>query len=292
VLLACGFVAFSAKASESEITLVQLEAGESDNATALVGHWRKTSFGYGATTDDHLVFRPDGTVDKWALTVAGEYTQRTSRSATTSGRWSIQGKLLNIDWGDTQSSRPFLFDKGKLVLPNIPQARQFWDRIGKSATTSVVPSAPRKDFSAPSSTDESSKARAQIAKLESEIADLWRDCEKVTQEDSFQRAQKIADAGSAEAQFEMGVINEFGFKSSRPDLREAAAWYRKAANQGHDLAKQGWEDLSRSGAALSEFDMLKLDMRRLSRLQRISSNIIARMDELAKEAIRSIREGK
>ena len=37
------FVAFSAKAPAQDITLVQLEAGASDNATVLIGHWRKTT---------------------------------------------------------------------------------------------------------------------------------------------------------------------------------------------------------------------------------------------------------
>ena len=53
-------------------------------------------------------------------------------TGTTTGRWRVEGKLLNIDWGDKQSSRPFFFHNGQLVLPNIPNARRFWDRVRSS----------------------------------------------------------------------------------------------------------------------------------------------------------------
>ena len=68
VLLASGFVAFSAKAPAQDITLVQLETGASDNATVLIGHWRKTTTIYYSVKDEHLVFHPDGTVDNWVET--------------------------------------------------------------------------------------------------------------------------------------------------------------------------------------------------------------------------------
>jgi hypothetical protein len=285
-LLACGFIVFSAKAPAQEI----------DNATVLIGHWLKTTTIYYSVKDEHLVFRPDGTVDNWTVTVSGPYEGRTSRTATTTGRWSVEGKLLNIDWGDKQSSRPFFFHKGQLVLPNIPNARQYWDRVrsSESATASVAPSIPRRDFNAadPPTTGALSDARPKNAGAESNVAQLWRTYEESAPDDSVQVAQKSAEDGSAEAQFEMGVFNEFGFKSLRPDLRKAMEWYRKAANRGHVLAKQGLEDLSRSGAALSEFDTLKLDMRRLSRQQQMSSKVLDRMHESALEAIKRIREDK
>jgi hypothetical protein len=299
VLLASGFVAFSAKAPAQDITLVQLETGASDNATVLIGHWRKTTTIYYSVKDEHLVFHPDGTVDNWVEKVSGPYEGRTSRTGTTTGRWRVEGKLLNIDWGDKQSSRPFFFHNGQLVLPNIPNARQFWDRVrsSESATASVAP-VPRRNFNAPnpSTTPDlrdafPKNARSELAGAESNVAQLWRTYEASAPDDAVQVAQKSADDGSAEAQFEMGVFNEFGFKSLRPDLRKAMEWYRKAANQGHVLAKQGLDDLSRSDAALSEFDTIKLDMRRLSRLQQHMSNDLDRMNELAKEAIRNIRSG-
>jgi hypothetical protein len=52
------------------------------------------------------------------------------------------------------------------------------------------------------------------------------------------------------------------------------------------------EDLSRTGGALSEFEALKLDMRRLSRQQQMSTKVLDRMHESALEAIKSIREDK
>lgn len=300
-LFACGFVAFSAKASEQEITLVQLEAGASDNASVLIGHWLKTTTIYESVKDEHLVFHTDGTVDNWVITVSGPYEGRTSRTGTTTGRWRVEGNLLNIDWGDNQSSRPFLFHNGQLVLPNIPNARKYWDRVrsSESATASVAPSVPRRDFSATNPTTTPAlrdalpeNVRGGIAGAESEVAKLWRDYQESAPEDSVQVVQKSADSGSAEAQFDMGFFYEFGFKSLRPDLRKAAEWYRKAASQGHVLAKEGLEDLSRIGAALSEFDTIKLDMRRMSRLQQRLSNDLHRNDELAREAIKSIRGEK
>ena len=118
-LFACGFVAFSAKAA----------AQDTDNATELIGHWRKTTTIYYSVKDEHLVFGPDGTVDNWTVTVSGPYEGKTSRTGTTTGHWIVEGKLLKIDWGDKQSSRPFFFHKGELVLPNIPNNRKFWDRV-------------------------------------------------------------------------------------------------------------------------------------------------------------------
>ena len=284
-LFACAVVSFSAKAPAQ------------DNATVLVGHWRKTSFNYGATSDEHLVFHPDGTVDTWVVTISGANDGNITRTAPTTGRWSVQGKILNINWGQKQSSRPFFFYEGQLVLPNIPNARQYWDRVrdSESARAAVAP-VPRRNFDAPNPPPAPAlrhavptEVRSKSAEPGSDFAKAWQEYQRSMPEDALQVAQKSADASSAEAQFEMGVFNEFGFKSLRPDLRKAAEWYRKAANQGHVLAKEGLEDLSRSRAALSEFDTIKLDMRRMARFQRISSNELDRLHESAKEAIKSIR---
>ena len=284
-ILACGFVAFSASTDAQ------------DNETALIGHWRKTSFNYGATSDEHLIFHPDGSVDTWVVTLSGANDGNITRSAPTTGRWSVAGKNLNIDWGQKQSSRPFFFHEGKLVLPNTPNARQFWDRIGssQSASAAVAP-VPRRNFNAPNPPTAPAlqdaaptEVRSKSAEPGSDFAKAWQEYQRSMPEDTLQAAQKSADAGSAEAQFEMGFFNELGFKSLRPDLRKAGEWYRKAANQGHVLAKEGLEDLSRSDATLSEFDTLKLDIRRMARFQRISSNELDRLHESAMEAIKSIR---
>jgi len=300
-LLACGFVAFSAKIPAQDLPSVQSEAGASDNATGLIGHWRKTTTIYYSVKDEHLVFHPDRTVDNWVVTVSGPYEGKMTRTGTTTGRWSVEGKVLNMDWGDKQSSQPFFFYNGQLVLPNRPNARQFWDRVtsSESATAAVAP-VPRRDFNAPNpSTAPAPRdglpkdVPSKSPEAGSDIVKMWQEYQTSAPEDAVQVTQKSAAAGSAEAQFEMGVFNEFGFKSLRPDLRKAVEWYRKAANQGHVLAKEGLEDLSRSGAARSEFDTIKLDLRRTSRLQRMSSNELDRMNELAKEAIKNIRsEGK
>jgi hypothetical protein len=76
--------------------------------------------------------------------------------------------------------------------------------------------------------------------------------------------RRSAELGSAEDQFKMGAFYEFGLKSIPKDLNEATKWYRKAAAQGHALAQQGWEDLSRNGASPSSFEAIQLDSRRLS----------------------------
>lgn len=298
-LLACGFVAFCAKVPAQDLSHVQ-SAGASDNATGLIGHWRKTTTIYYSVKDEHLVFHPDGTVDNWVVTVSGPYEGKTTRTGTTTGRWSVEGKLLNMDWGDKQSSQPFFFYKGQLVLPNRPNARQFWDRVSssESATAAVAP-VPRRDFNAPNPPTAPAPrdalpedASSKSAEAGSDIAKMWQAYQESAPEDAVQVAQKSADAGSAEAQFEMGAFNEFGFKSLRPDVLKAVEWYRKAADQGHVLAKEGLEDLSRSGAALSEFDTIKLDMRRLSRLQQLWSKELDRMNELAEKAIKHIRSGE
>ena len=284
-LFACAVLSFSANTHAQ------------DNATMLIGHWRTTSFNYGATSDEHLVFHPDGTVNRWVVTISGANDGNISRTAPTTGRWTVQGKLLNIDWGTKKSSQPFFFDKNQLVLPNTPNARRFWDRIGssESATAPVAP-VPRRNFSAPNPPTAPAlrpaaptNLRSKSAQPGSDFAKFWQEYEQTLPEDALQMAQKKAAAGSAEAQFEMGVFNELGFKSLPPDRRKAADWYRKAASQGHVLAKEGLEDLSRSGAALSEFDRIKLDMRRMSRFQRMSSDELERLDEMAKEAVKNIR---
>jgi hypothetical protein len=126
---ACFFLAFSAPPGDQGVVTFQESGEASDNARALVGHWRKTTVIYESVKDEHLVFHADGTVDNWVVTVSGPYEGRTSRTGTTTGHWIVEGKLLKIDWGDKQSSRPFFFHMGQLVLPNIPNNRKFWDRV-------------------------------------------------------------------------------------------------------------------------------------------------------------------
>ena len=119
----------------------------------------------------------------------------------------------------------------------------------------------------------------------------WDLFAKTPHEDDWIRdVQKRADGGSAEDQFQMGAFYEFSSGSLPEDSRKALEWYRKAARQGHVLAKTGLEDLSPSGGTVSESDAMKLAVRRLSRQQRRSSAVINEMDAKAREAIKRIKE--
>ena len=101
-----------------------------------------------------------------------------------------------------------------------------------------------------------------------------------------------ADGGSATAQFEMGSFYEFGLGSLSPDPATAIEWYRKAATQGHTLAKEGLEDLSRSVALPSpdEQEALKLEMRRLARQSKGTDGMLDDMNAKALDAIKHIKK--
>lgn len=52
---------------------------------------------------------------------------------------------------------------------------------------------------------------------------------------SLETLRKAAEQGSADAQYELGILYEFGFNF--PDHKAAAyAWYSKAAEQGNAIA--------------------------------------------------------
>ncbi len=54
--------------------------------------------------------------------------------------------------------------------------------------------------------------------------------------DAMRWYQRAAEAGSAKAQFYLGMLHETG--TNRPiDATEAARWFAKAARQGHALAQ-------------------------------------------------------
>jgi len=122
--------------------------------------------------------------------------------------------------------------------------------------------------------------------------DEWRNTLELYEPETWlPQVRKNADDGLAEAQFAMGVFYEFGLKTLRQDSNKAAEWYRKAAAQGHVLAQEGWEDLTRKGGAASGFEAVKLDVRRQSRQQAILSHVLNEMDQKAREAIKSIKAG-
>ena len=110
------------------------------------------------------------------------------------------------------------------------------------------------------------------------------------EEEWMQDIRKRAESGAAEAQFEMGTFYELGFTSIPEDRQKAIEWYRKAAEQGHALAKEGLQDLSSESAPKSENDKLLQTARRMSRQQRSSSAVLDAMDAKARDAIKQINE--
>jgi hypothetical protein len=100
------------------------QAADPGRAEKLIGHWRNTRIVFGSPLDEHMVFRGDGSVERWSVTASG-------RSGTVRGRWGTQANILGMEWEDgSQWSRPFTFHDGNLVFPNVPNQRKFWERIG------------------------------------------------------------------------------------------------------------------------------------------------------------------
>jgi hypothetical protein len=120
---AFAFAAFSTEAADSGIVTFQGGSDvSSENAKVLIGHWRKTTIGYVGPSDENLVLHADGTAEKWVVTAY-------NRTEPMTGRWSVEGKTLTLSFGDNENSRPFTMYQGQLVFPNIPNRRQFWDKI-------------------------------------------------------------------------------------------------------------------------------------------------------------------
>jgi len=97
---------------------------DTENARVLVGHWRKTTVMYENTTDSHLVLDGNGVMTAWEVTAS-------SRSPTTSGKWSVEDKDLTLRLEGEIISRPFTIYKGQLIFPNIPNQRGFWEKIAQ-----------------------------------------------------------------------------------------------------------------------------------------------------------------
>lgn len=139
VALVIAVIDISAKASEVEpilektpVLIAQLPVTPepapligpiSENARILVGHWRKTTIVFEQPKDEHLVLHADGTVENWVVTASGG-------SATTTGRWNVEGKTLHLLLeGNERISQPFTIHEEQLVFPNIPNRRRFWERV-------------------------------------------------------------------------------------------------------------------------------------------------------------------
>ena len=101
------------------------QAATTDNAGVLVGHWRTTSIVFESPQDEHLVFKPDGTVENWIVTAS-------SRSGATKGTWKVDGRILTLTLaGKNEVAVPFTMHEGQLVLPNVQNRRRFWDKLSR-----------------------------------------------------------------------------------------------------------------------------------------------------------------
>ena len=121
--VAFAFAAFSIEAADSRIiTFQESSAPSSENASALVGHWRKTTISYTGAIDEHLVLHSNGTVENWTATAY-------ERREPVTGHWSVEGKMLTLSFGGNDRSSPFTFYQGQLVFPNIQNRRGFWEKI-------------------------------------------------------------------------------------------------------------------------------------------------------------------
>jgi hypothetical protein len=121
--VAFAFAAFSIEAADSGIIRFQeSSAPSSENASALVGHWRKTTISYTGAIDEHLVLHSNGTVENWTV-MAYEHREPVI------GHWSVEGKMLTLSFGGNDRSSPFTFYQGQLVFPNIQNRRGIWEKI-------------------------------------------------------------------------------------------------------------------------------------------------------------------
>jgi hypothetical protein len=117
------FIAGVARAADRDVIPFQLGTdAPSENAKVLIGHWRKTTIVFESPKDEHLVLHPDGTAENWTATAS-------ERSEPTTGRWSVDGKILKLVFGENENARPFTIYEGQLVFPNIQGRRQFWEKI-------------------------------------------------------------------------------------------------------------------------------------------------------------------
>ncbi|HXQ02961.1 MAG TPA: hypothetical protein VN801_08335 [Candidatus Udaeobacter sp.] len=120
---AFAFAGFSIEAADSGIIRFQeSSAPSSENASALIGHWRKTTISYTGPIDEHLVLHSDGTVENWTATAY-------ERREPVTGHWSVEGKTLTLSFGGNDRSNPFTFHEGQPIFPNIPNRRHNWEKI-------------------------------------------------------------------------------------------------------------------------------------------------------------------
>lgn len=103
-------------------TVGRAQADDEETA-ALVGHWRMTRIEFESPKDYHLVLNGDGSAQTFQVTAGGQ-------SGDASGTWQAQSQTLTLHMSDgSQASFTYTFFEGKLVLPNIPNQRGFWEKI-------------------------------------------------------------------------------------------------------------------------------------------------------------------
>lgn len=91
----------------------------------LVGHWRYTRVLFDTATDTHLVLHADGRAESWRVSTDG-------RTASEHGRWQAIGQQLALTDGTGRLyPQPYTIHAGKLVFPNIPNRREFWEWLGR-----------------------------------------------------------------------------------------------------------------------------------------------------------------
>jgi hypothetical protein len=112
----------TANARPGIITFQAPANASGENASPLIGHWRKTTIGYTGPIDEHLVLHSNGTVENWTVTAY-------ERREPVTGHWNAEGKTLTLSFGGNDRSNPFTFYQGQLVFPNIPNRRGFWEKI-------------------------------------------------------------------------------------------------------------------------------------------------------------------
>lgn len=73
----------------------------------------------------------------------------------------------------------------------------------------------------------------------------WEDLDQLCGLDgAYKRAHKAAEWGLAEAQYDLGCCYHLGHGVGK-DMTEAAKWWKKAAEQGDERAKQALERLQK-----------------------------------------------
>ena len=103
--------------------LASAQQPDSARPPVLVGHWRSTRIVLEEPVDDHLTLGADGRMTTWQV-------KATSRSTPQAGRWRVQeGQLMLQVPGEAEGGAPYFIHEGRLVFPNIPNRRQFWERM-------------------------------------------------------------------------------------------------------------------------------------------------------------------